>query len=117
MDRTQRDISILEHIIEYCEEIPQIHKDFGNTYETFKTNKHYFKSVAMNLLQIGELANHLSKEFQKKYSSIPYSSIISLRNIIVHGYGNLEYETIWDASHEDIPQLQKQCFEIISENQ
>jgi uncharacterized protein with HEPN domain len=115
MDRTKRNISILEHIIKYCEEMPEIHKYFGDTYEIFKTNSHYFKSVAMNILQIGELINHLSKEFQEKYPQIPYRSIVSLRNVIVHGYGTLESDKIWDTSRTDTSELQKRCSEIIAE--
>jgi hypothetical protein len=31
MDRAKRDVSILEHIVGYCKEIPEIHKDFGDS--------------------------------------------------------------------------------------
>ena len=114
MDRTQKDISILEHIKKHCSEIAETHEAFGDNYETFQKSKPYFKAIAMDLLQIGELTNHLSKKFQEKYKNIPYSAIISLRNIVVHGYGRLDIESMWATSHEDTPVLQKQCEEVLS---
>jgi len=116
MDRAKRDIFILKKIAKYCEEIAETHNNFGNAYENFQNNKDYFKSVAMSLLQIGELANHLSKNFQKKYYDIPFGLIIGLRNIVVHGYGKLKTETLWKISQEDAPALQNRCLEILAEN-
>jgi len=115
MDKIKKDLSILEHIIKYCEEIEETHTKFGDKFDNFKDDKDYFKSISMSLLQIGELANHLSKKFQEKYKSIPYSGIISLRNIVAHGYGKLKAESIWQISHENTPELQKQCLEILKE--
>jgi len=80
MDRTKRDVSLLKKIVKFCEEIEETHEKFGNTLNNFNGNKDYFKSVAMSLLQIGELVNHLSKEFRGKYNDVPYSLIVGLRN-------------------------------------
>ena len=49
MDRTKRDVSLLEHIAKYCGEIMEGHKYFGDDYEIFRNNKPYFKSVAIAL--------------------------------------------------------------------
>ena len=71
MDKVKRSISILEHIVKWCNQIPELHEYFGDDYEIFKTDGPYFKSVAMNLLQIGELINHLPASLTEKYSYIP----------------------------------------------
>ena len=115
MDNQAKNVSILEHIIKYCDEIGETHKKFGDKLEILKEDKDYFKSISMSLFQIGELANHLSENFVDKYSNIPWKVIIGLRNIIAHGYGNLVYERIWDTSHADTAILQKRCQEIIKE--
>jgi len=117
MDKAPKTISLLEHIIKWCDEITEAHDYFGDNFEVFKDNIHYFKSVTMSLLQIGELVNHLPSHFTEKYSNVAWRKIIGLRNIIVHGYGILETKTIWESSHEHTIELQKQCNEIISEIQ
>jgi len=62
----------------------------------------------MSLLQIGELAHHLTTEFTVKNSVIPWKSIIGLRNVVVHGYGQLDAETVWATLTDDVPELYKQ---------
>ena len=115
IDKTKRDISILKKIAKYGEEIAETHKKFGDTIENFKADRDYFKSITMSLLQTGELANHLSNEFRQRYSDIPFHAIISLRNIVAHGYDSLEYEKVWIISHENIPALHARCLEILAE--
>lgn len=67
----ERDRSILEHIVEYCDEIKQIISMFDDTLETLTTNLAYKHSVSMCVLQIGELTTHITKEFQKANAQIP----------------------------------------------
>ena len=61
----------------------------------------------LHLLQIGELATGLSDSFRLRHKSIPWKSIIGLRNIIAHRYGNLNYSRIWDILSNEIPSLSK----------
>ena len=80
-----RNISIINHILEHMENIFNAQKRFGNNYHSFITDKDYFNSICMSILQIGELAHHLTSDFRSKHTDIPWKSIIGLRNIVVHG--------------------------------
>jgi len=104
-----RDTGIVKHIIEHIENVLKAQKRFGNDIKIFVADKDYFNSICMSLLQIGELANHLSTEFTTKHSDIPWKSIIGLRNVVVHGYGQLDAETVWATLTDDIPKLYQQC--------
>jgi len=104
-----KDTSIIKHIIEHIENVIHTQKRFGNDIKTFVADKDYFNSTCMSLLQIGELAHHLTTEFKVKHSAIPWKNIIGLRNVVVHGYGQLDTETVWATITDDIPELYKQC--------
>ena len=104
-----KNIGIMNHIIEHIENILNTQNRFGNDYKTFVQDKDYFNSVCMSLLQIGELANHLTTEFKSAHTGIPWKNIIGLRNVVVHGYGQLDVETVWTTVIEDIPGLYKNC--------
>ena len=41
MDKAKKDLSIIEHILTYCGEIEQTVIRFGNTFESFETDKIY----------------------------------------------------------------------------
>jgi uncharacterized protein with HEPN domain len=108
-----KDIGIITHIIEHIENVYNAQKRFGDDYKVFITDKDYFNSVCMSLLQIGELAHHLTTEFITAHADIPWKNIIGLRNVVVHGYGQLDTETIWSTITDDIPELFQKCKAII----
>ena len=83
-----KDISIIKHILEHIESIFKTQKRFGSDIAVFISDRDYFNSVCMSLLQIGELSHHLTSEFIKTHADIPWKNIIGLRNVVVHGYGN-----------------------------
>ena len=62
MSRGNKDL--LRHIIGYCNQIEEANKQFGNSYDLFCGNTVYRNAVAMCVLQIGELSNHLTVDFR-----------------------------------------------------
>ena len=110
-----KNISILRHILEHIENIFKAQKRFGNDNVIFFSDKDYFNSVCMSLLQVGELSHHLTTEFTNAHADIPWKNIIGLRNVVVHGYGQLDMETIWATVTSDIPDLYKKCRAIVDE--
>jgi len=110
-----KDSGIIKHIVEHIENALNTQKRFGSNYEAFVSDKDYFNSVCMSLLQIGELANHLTPEFTAKNIDIPWRNIIGLRNIVVHGYGQLDIETVWATLTDDMPELHQKCKKILAD--
>ena len=104
-----KDERILKHIIEHIENVHNAQNRFGSEYAIFISDKDYFNSVCMSLLQIGELAQHLTTEFTAAHTDIPWKNIIGLRNVVVHGYGQLDTETVWSTVIDDIPELYRKC--------
>jgi len=58
----------------------------GVTYDQFLANREKRQSVAYNIEIIGEAANSIPREVQEKYSAIPWSDFIGMRNVLIHGY-------------------------------
>ena len=108
----EKNINIINHIIEHIENILNAQQRFGNCYEVFALDKDYFNSVCMSLLQIGELAHHMTTEFKSTHAEIPWKNIIGLRNVVVHGYGQLDIETVWATVIGDIPDLHQKLKHI-----
>ena len=64
MKPLDRNISILEHIVSYCDQIEETVKRFGNDYELFANDTIYRNAAALCILQIGELVGKLSDDFR-----------------------------------------------------
>ena len=114
MQNSERDANILEHIVRYCEEIEATTARFGDSYQTFSTDSIYRNAVAMCILQIGELAGHLSDSFRQAHRAIPWQSIRGLRNIVAHAYGSIDPESTWKTIEEDIPELKQYCTDVLN---
>jgi len=117
MNKDRRDASILRKIANYCDEIADTIAFFGSSYDLLNDNKIYQNAAAMCILQIGELAGHLSEDFRLSHSDMPWRQIKTMRNIAAHDYENFNLKYLWDTMIEDIPQLREYCNKIIQQNQ
>ena len=114
MNAGERDLSILEHVIRYCDQIDEAISRFGSSEQAFTSDTVYQNAVAMCLLQIGELVGHLSEDFRSMHSTMPWRQIKALRNIIAHNYGKIDAETAWEIVRDDIPSLRAFCKKELS---
>lgn len=54
---------------------------------------------------LGEAANRIPKELQEKFTNIPWSNIIGMRNIIIHAYDKVDSKYLWNAIQWKLPEL------------
>jgi uncharacterized protein with HEPN domain len=54
---------------------------------------------------IGEAAGRMSEERKAAVSGIPWRQITGMRNRLVHGYGAVDRDVLWDVIHDDLPDL------------
>lgn len=76
----------------------------------------YRNAVTMPILQIGELANHLSEEFKQQHKQIPWNEMRGIRNLMAHQYHSVDFEIIWDTSRADIPALREFCKDYLGKD-
>jgi uncharacterized protein with HEPN domain/predicted nucleotidyltransferase len=75
----------------------------GLTLDDLLANEEKLDAVSYALQTIGEAANRIPVEIQKKYPTIPWKDIIGMRNWIAHGYDVIDYNTFWKTLTEAIP--------------
>ena len=69
----------------------------------------------VRLLEIvGEAAGRLTKETQDVYPEIPWAQIVSLRNRLIHGYDEVDFDILWDIIRWDLPPLIERLESIVS---
>ena len=109
MPSIDRDRNIISHMLKYCDEVETAHDDFSHSKEKFMNSSTYRNAVTMPILQIGEVANHLSEEFKQQHKQIPWNEMRGIRNLMAHQYHFVDFEIIWDTSRIDIPALREFC--------
>ena len=100
-------------MLTYCDEIEEAHESFGRSYEAFRSNSVYKNAVSLCLMQIGELANHLSDGFKEEHSTIPWHQLRGMRNVVAHEYGHIDTAIVWETATEDILIIKRFCRSVL----
>ena len=112
---SERDISVIKIILSFCNYVSERIEKHNMTYDEFILNLEYQDLLGMPIMQIGEYAKRLSKEFTDSHKNIPWSDIRDMRNIYAHEYLDLNLDFVWDTANDDIPELRKFCEEVLKE--
>lgn len=56
---------------------------------------------------IGEAATRLPQEIRLLAPTIPWKSVVGLRNIVIHEYANISLGKAWEVTQTDIPKLKE----------
>jgi uncharacterized protein with HEPN domain len=54
---------------------------------------------------IGEAVRGLPDEVRGLEPDIPWSKIVGMRDILVHGYFDIDTDIVWEAAAHDVPAL------------
>ena len=92
--------------MKFCfERISEVMKDVS--LKDFSSKLDLQEISMFNLIQISENAKKISLDYKNKYHNIPWTDIYGLRNRIVHDYGNVVLDTVYQTLIDDIPSLYK----------
>jgi uncharacterized protein with HEPN domain len=63
---------------------------------------------------IGEAARTIPEEIRELAPAIPWLQIAGMRNILVHGYFEIDTDLVWDAVTRDVPALKPAIEQMLS---
>ena len=72
-------------------------------------------AISFKFVQISENAKKIPDWMIMKYKSIPWNKLSGLRNKIVHDYGSIQFEIIYDTIKNDLPVLVDKLNDLINE--
>ena len=79
----------------------------GKTYEAFVEDNLVRSAVERQLQIIGEALSQLARINPRIAGNVAeLRRIIAFRNILVHGYAAIDYDTVWRLIEDKLPELQ-----------
>lgn len=103
MREPARDKGRLADILEAAAYIKQFTD--GVQYSSFLSDKLRYFAVLKNVEIVGEAAYMLSSEFKELHPDIPWSQMIKMRHVLVHGYSSVLPEVLWETATIEIPEI------------
>jgi len=65
-----------------------------------------FNLALVRLLEIvGEAANRVPEDQRARLPGVPWAQIVGLRNRLIHGYDEVDFDILWHIVRYDLPRL------------
>jgi uncharacterized protein with HEPN domain len=89
----------LRDIISECQNIRKFTANIS--FEEFTDNTEKVYATAKAFENIGEAVKQIPKEIQDEFSTVPWSEIAKMRDVLTHHYFGLDDKVLWDTLEED----------------
>ena len=77
----------------------------GKTKEEFFKDTQCQDAVIRRLEIIGEATGRVSVATTTKFQNLPWKKMVSMRNIMIHEYEDVDLGIVWDTVQNDLPPL------------
>lgn len=91
------------HMLEAAEKAVKLSK--GKTRSDLDRDETLALAVTRLIEIFGEAANHVSDEVRNSHPDIPWQEIIAVRNRLIHGYFDVDWDIIWQILSKDLPSI------------
>ncbi|MHC1597099.1 MAG: HepT-like ribonuclease domain-containing protein [Methermicoccaceae archaeon] len=111
---SKRDLRLfLMDILEAIEKIERYTSSLS--FEEFAKSEMVIDAVVRNLEIIGEASKRLPEDVRSKYSDIPWKRVVGFRNIVIHGYFDVDLEIVWVIAKERLVELKPKIERMLEE--
>ncbi len=87
----------------------------GLTKEAFLDDDTRQRAFVRSLEIIGEAAKQIPNAIRQKYPRITWRAITSMRDRLIHAYFGVDYEIVWDAAINQVPERQREIEYILKQ--
>lgn len=77
----------------------------GEDLRRLESDRKLALALVQELASFGEAAGRVSREVTLSAPEIPWPKIVGMRNRLIHGYREVDFEVVWKAVTEDLPSL------------
>ena len=111
MPLSAMDVAYVADMLDAAYEVRKFLKDV--TYADLAEDQMRCRAVERSFEILGEAARQLSQVFRDKFPDLPLSKVIGLRNVIAHGYADVDYRVLFRVANEDLPGLMQKLERLL----
>jgi uncharacterized protein with HEPN domain len=102
-----------ERLRDMLEAIEHIERYASRGKEAFEQDELIQNWIVRHLQIIGEAARTMPQEVRESAPNVPWSEMIGMRHILVHGYFRIDTEIVWDVIERDLPRLKQSLRQLL----
>lgn len=102
-----------ERLRDILEAVEKVEKYASRGREIFERDELVQTWIVHHLQIIGEAAARLSDGFREAHTDVQWKQIIGMRNILVHGYFEIDPEIVWSAVEKHLPDLKRRIANVL----
>lgn len=111
MSRSSKDY--LQHILDEAEYLFKYSQNL--TKDSFLQEETFKRAFVRSLEIIGEATKNLPDEFKSDYPEVPWRRMAGIRDKLIHNYFGVDYNVVWDAVVNEIPNIKLSIEQIIDD--
>ena len=104
----------IDEMLSDCKLITQRITDYNITEQSYKLSSDQQDLLTMPLLRICELAARFEDNLKDLVLDYDWEAMAKMRNQIAHPYGGFDFDFVWEAATQDIPDLTVICEGLLS---
>ena len=62
---------------------------------------------------LGEAARGVTAELREAHPEVPWRRMVAMRNVLIHGYFDIDVDLVWSVAQHDLPKLGAQVRAIV----
>jgi len=87
----------------------------GMNFEEFNNDDKTTSAVIRKLEIIGEATKSISNTIRDKYSQIPWKEMAGMRERLIHGYSEVDFNLVWETIQRKLTELKLEIQKILDE--
>jgi uncharacterized protein with HEPN domain len=99
----ERDAALLLDMLTWAEQAAGFVSDLDEA--GFHASKLHQAAVTRCIAVVGEAAGRLSRPWREAHPDIPWALMIGMRNKLIHDYGDVAIDILWQVAREELPRL------------
>jgi uncharacterized protein with HEPN domain len=104
-----------ERLLDILEAIERIDRYAVRGREAFERDELIQNWITHQLQIIGEAAARITTDLRENHPEVPWRQIIGMRNVLTHGYFDIDLDIVWSVVERDLGKLRSQVEAMVGE--
>jgi uncharacterized protein with HEPN domain len=104
-----------ERLLDILEAIERIEGQAARGRSAFAHEELAQAAVIRWIEVIGEAARGVTAELREAHPEVPWRRMVAMRNVLIHGYFDIDVDLVWSVAENDLPKLRAQVQAIVED--